>query len=53
MTVKELEDILRNYDKDLVISFGKVDDISGDCSSYCEIEIDKNDWENTLDITVL
>lgn len=53
MTVKELEDILRNYDKDLVISFGKFDDTTGDCSSYCEIEIDTDEYANTLDITVL
>ena len=53
MTVKELEDILRNYDKDLVISFGKWDSDRDGYIVGCNVEIEKDEHNNTLDITVI
>ena len=52
MTIKELEDILRNYNKDLIISFGKYDSERDGYVVGCDVEIEKDDYNNTLDITV-
>lgn len=52
MTVKELEDILRNYNKDLVISFGKWDNEEDGYIVNCDVEIEKDEYNNMLDITI-
>lgn len=53
MTVKELEDILRDYDKDLTVSFGKWDNERDGYVVGCDVEIEKDEYNNTLDITVM
>lgn len=53
MTVRELEEILRDYDKDLKIFFGKFDDNKDAYIVGCDVEIEKDEYNNTLDITVM
>lgn len=53
MKVKELEDILKNYDKDLIVSFGRWDSQADTYMACCDVEIEKDNHNNTLDITVL